>query len=158
MIWNLLTAGIYGLDYYVKKKVNAEVSKGTKKKIAGGKLFLRNCHNDGMIFGTLKGKDKETVKDISTMVLGGVIWEYIRNMGKTGKESSPTAKLGLSMALGGGLNNYEERRKTGSVTDYLSLNVKDKRVSKIVFNISDLFIFAGAALWAKSMLLDERTK
>lgn len=158
MIWNLLTAGIYGVDYYAKKKVNTEVSRGSKKEIAGGKLFLRNCHNDGMVFGTLKGKDKDTVKEVSTMVLGGVIWEYIRNMGAAGKEGSRTAKLGLSMALGGGLNNYMERRKTGSVTDYISLNTEDKKLRKLVFNISDLFIFAGAALWGISMIFSEKTK
>lgn len=155
MIWNLLTAGICGLDYYVKEKVNTKISPGTRKEIAGGKLLLRNCHNDAMIFGTLKGKDKDTIKDASTMVLGGVIWEYFRNLQN---DDSRAARLGLSMALGGGLNNYMERRKKGYVTDYISLNVGDKRIRKIVFNISDLFIFVGAAIWGCSMIFSKKTK
>ena len=108
-----------------------------------------------MIFGTLKGQDKDIIRDASTMVLGGVIWDYFRNLHN---DDSRTVRLGLSMALGGGLNNYMERRKKGYVTDYVSLNVGDKRIRKIVFNISDLFIFAGAAIWGYSMIFSKKTK
>ncbi len=60
--------------------------------------------------------------------------EYIRTSGEKGTRIS---KLGLSMILGGGLNNYTERRRKGYVTDYVSLNV-GKSEKKVVFNISDL--------------------
>lgn len=155
MFWNLLTAGIFGIDYHIKKKVNATRKMNSKEERLGGKLILRNCHNNGMMFGIFKNKDKETLRDASTMVLGGVIWEYIRTLSEKG---AGTSKLGLSMALGGGLNNYTERRKKGYVTDYFSLNVGNNKLKKIVFNVSDLFIFAGTLIWGVSKIFSEKKK
>ena len=155
MFWNLLTAGIFGTDYYIKKKINASEKKDLKKEYLGGRLILRNCHNHGMMLGILKNKDKETLRDATSMVMGGVIWEYIHTLGKKGSHGS---KLGLSMILGGGLNNYTERRKKGYVTDYVSLNVGNPKLKKIVFNISDLFILVGAILWGGSEIFSEKEK
>ena len=84
-------------------------------------------HMNGMMLGILKNKDKEFLRDLASMVLGGAIWEYIRTFGEKGTRIS---KLGLSMILGGGLNNYTERRRKGYVTDYVSLNVKKKEILK----------------------------
>ena len=127
MLWNLLTAGIFGTDYYIKKKINTSEKKDLKEKCLGGRLIVRNCHNHGMMLGILKNKDKEFLRDLASMVLGGAIWEYIRTFGEKGTRIS---KLGLSMILGGGLNNYTERRRKGYVTDYVSLNVKKKEILK----------------------------
>ena len=149
MLWNLLTAGIFGTDYYIKKKINTSEKKDLKEKCLGGRLIVRNCHNHGMMLGILKNKDKEFLRDLASMVLGGAIWEYIRTFGEKGTRIS---KLGLSMILGGGLNNYTERRRKGYVTDYVSLNVKKKEIRKIVFNLSDVCIAAGTILWAAGNL------
>lgn len=62
------------------------------------------------------------------------------------------------MILGGGLNNYTERRRKGYVTDYASLNVENPKLKKVVFNISDLFIFTGALLWGGSEIFSEKEK
>lgn len=78
MLWNLLTAGIFGTDYYIKKKINTSEKKDLKEKCLGGRLIVRNCHNHGMMLGILKNKDKEFLRDLASMVLGGAIWEYIR--------------------------------------------------------------------------------
>lgn len=51
------------------------------------------------------------------------------------------------MILGGGLNNYTERRRKGYVTDYVSLNVENPKLKKVVFNISGSFhIYRCASL------------
>lgn len=155
MLWNLLTAGIFGTDYYIKKKINTSEKKDLKEKCLGGRLIVRNCHNHGMMLGILKNKDKEFLRDLASMVLGGSIWEYIRTFGGKGTRIS---KLGLSMILGGGLNNYTERRRKGYVTDYVSLNVENPKLKKVVFNISDLFIFTGALLWGGSEIFSEKEK
>ena len=94
MLWNLLTAGIFGTDYYIKKKINTSEKKDLKEKCLGGRLIVRNCHNHGMMLGILKNKDKEFLRDLASMVLGGAIWEYIRTSGEKGTRIS---KLGLSM-------------------------------------------------------------
>ena len=53
MLWNLLTAGIFGTDYYIKKKINTSEKKDLKEKCLGGRLIVRNCHNHGMMLGIL---------------------------------------------------------------------------------------------------------
>ena len=155
MLWNLLTVGIFGTDYYIKKKINTSEEKNLKKKCLGGRLIVRNCHNHGMMLGILKNIDKELLRNLASMVLGGAIWEYIRTSGEKGTRIS---KLGLSMILGGGLNNYTERRRKGYVTDYVSLNVENPKFKKVVFNISDLFIFSGALLWGGREIFSEKEK
>lgn len=138
-----------------KEKINTSEKKDLKEKCLGGRLIVRNCHNHGMMLGILKNKDKEFLRDLASMVLGGAIWEYIRTSGEKGTRIS---KLGLSMILGGGLNNYTERRRKGYVTDYASLNVENPKLKKVVFNISDLFIFTGALLWGGSEIFSEKEK
>ena len=155
MLWNLLTAGIFGTDYYIKKKINTLEEKNLKKKYLGGRLIVRNCHNHGMMLGILKNIEKELLRNLASMVLGGAIWEYIRTSGEKGTRIS---KLGLSMILGGGLNNYTERRRTGYVTDHVSLNVENPKLKNVVFNVSDLFIFAGVLLWGGREIFSEKEK
>ena len=148
MLWNLLTAGIFGTDYYIKKKINTSEKKDLKEKCLGGRLIVRNCHNHGMMLGILKNKDKEFLRDLASLVLGGAL----------GEKGTRISKLGLSMILGGGLNNYTERRRKGYVTDYVSLNVENPKLKKVVFNISDLFIFTGALLWGGREIFSEKEK
>ena len=62
MLWNLLTAGIFGTDYYIKKKINTSEKKDLKEKCLGGRLIVRNCHNHGMMLGILKNKDKKFLR------------------------------------------------------------------------------------------------
>lgn len=40
MLWNLLTAGIFGTDYYIKKKINTSEKKDLKEKCLGGRLIV----------------------------------------------------------------------------------------------------------------------
>ena len=35
MLWNLLTAGIFGTDYYIKKKINTSEKKRSEGKVPG---------------------------------------------------------------------------------------------------------------------------
>ena len=82
MLWNLLTAGIFGTDYYIKKKINTSEKKDLKEKCLGGRLIVRNCHNHGMMLGILKNKDKEFLRDLASMVLGGAIRSEECRVGK----------------------------------------------------------------------------
>lgn len=155
MIYSLLTAVIYALDQSVKEHVNSDRIQGTTEKKLGGRVILRNCHNEGLMLGILGKKDEASVREISTLVLGGVLWETIRTKPHDGGKLS---KLGLAMVLGGGLNNYLERKKRGYVTDYVSFDLENEKLKKVVFNISDFFIFAGSAMWAVGNFLSDRRK
>ena len=55
-------------------------------------------------------------------------------------------KTALAMILGGGASNLYDRVKKGHVVDYFSFKTRSRRLSGIIFNISDFFVFAGALL------------
>ena len=149
MFFILLIAGIFLLDYTLKEHTDSTRLKGTKQEILGGKLILRNCHNEGTAFGLYKAGKKECLT-ASAFALGGVTWEFVRHLISGG---SRIAKLGLSFILGGGLSNYFDRHTKGYVTDYVSFGVKNPKIRNLVFNVSDFFILAGTVIWAVSSIL-----
>lgn len=106
----------------------------------GGMVVLHKNHNDGFPFGFL-GKYPVLVKQIPIMVVSaaaGVFgWLY-------GRRGHSVEKLGFAMLLGGGLSNLYDRLVRGYVVDYFS--IQWKKLKNVVFNLGDLFVFAGALL------------
>lgn len=52
--------------------------------------------------------------------------------------------IGYALLLGGGISNFIDRMKKGSVTDYVRFpKFPVKKISELVFNLSDFGIFAG---------------
>ena len=60
-------------------------------------------------------------------------------------------KIALTFAIGGALSNLYDRMVRGYVIDYFS--IQWKKLTKVVFNLGDLFIFAGAVLLLISELI-----
>lgn len=60
------------------------------------------------------------------------------------REKITIAGIGYALLLGGGLSNFMDRVRTGSVTDYIRFpEFPVKKISNLVFNLSDFSIFAG---------------
>ena len=83
----------------------------------------------------------EFVKNVPLMVLSAVagifFWLYP-------KKGHLAEKLGTSLVLGGGLSNVYDRVKRGFVVDYFSIQYR--KLKKVVFNVGDICIFAGALI------------
>ena len=62
------------------------------------------------------------------------------------KNRNKRIKTGLALVLGGAYSNTYDRLFRTYVVDYISFNVKSKRLRRIVFNIADFCIMAGAIL------------
>ncbi len=139
MRYLLILLGIFGADRELKEYTNNRRLQGEEKQLFGGKVILRNYHNPGAAFGFLKDYPKLN-KGLSVFVLSGVLWDLLRTLLK---EGHTLRKLGLSLIAGGGANNCLERLETGYVTDYVSFDVKPKRMRKVVFNLSDFAVFSG---------------
>lgn len=139
-------AGIGGLvfllDYFLKRKAEEKLKSGVVREVAGDKILLRKLHNDGIAFGLFAGNERITV--VGTSVLfGGMAVKFIRVLRQKGKILT---KLGYALLVGGGANNLYERVRHGYVTDYFSFNVKWEKLRRLVFNLSDICILAGALL------------
>ncbi len=143
MIYLLIVFVIFCLDHQVKSYIDSHYEQGVREEYLGGKLILKNYHNGEGGFGLFK-KDPELGTNLSFVVLVCVAWEFVKLLFAKG---SGILKLGLGLILGGGLSNFHDRKTKGYVTDYFSFGVGNKRFRNIVFNLSDLFIFAGASIY-----------
>ena len=96
---------------------------------------------------TVKESGVEMVPVCMLSAVAGA-WAYV--IGKKGRVLEKTA---LTLVLAGGASNLYDRLKRGYVVDYFS--IQWKKLKKVVFNLGDIFIFAGSALFAAVQLVEE---
>ena len=139
MIWCFIIAIIFLLDYQLKKWAEKNLKGKKRQHIGNTGCSLVLVHNKGFAGSRMKEKP-EVVKVIHTIIL--VLFGILCILLGYFKKGNEMTAFGLSMILGGGASNLYDRWKKGYVTDYLGLPV----AKKLVFNVSDLCIFAGAVL------------
>ena len=143
-----LAAGLFGLDIYLKGKIEAQDPKEFPRDMEGtkGKIRLYRNHNAGFCFGLLKEK-QELVKQVplvfTSASAGVLVWLLTR-------KSRLADRLGFTLVTAGALSNLFDRFRRGYVVDYFSFQVR--WLEKVVFNIGDLCILAGATLLTVSDL------
>lgn len=142
MIYIGIVVLILAVESAVKFLIEAMGQEGKRISFFKGKMFLTKCHNNGAFlnFGQTK---RAVVKIVSVVLTLGAVLIFALTLGRRGKS---LLKLGLSMLLGGALSNTLDRIGRGYVVDYLGFGVKNKKLSNIIFNLSDFFIMAGALL------------
>ena len=152
MIYFALAAGIFALDYWIKKKVERPFGKDIviqgpaeakrEKKILWNTIILRKHHNKGACLNFMDHKQSliAVVSAVLTVFLGVCLALFPK-----GKQDA-SLKTGIALMLGGALSNTYDRLIRKYVVDYFSFNTKWIRLKKIVFNISDFFIMLGAIL------------
>ena len=122
-----------------KKDTNRCVNKedGLLQKKSGRIEILENR---GAASGILSSHPK-VIKGISA----GMLCFCVLALGRERQRGKVTAAgIGYALLLGGGLSNFIDRVRKGSVTDYIRFpKVPVKKISKLVFNLSDFGIFAG---------------
>lgn len=152
-ILSILTgAFVAGVDLGIKKYTEENVRDGEEHRIWKGKGIYRKVHNKGLMMNHLDSRPK-LVKGMSAAALGILFfWEQLL-WKEPGRK---LAKLGTSLMLGGAVGNTYDRFKRGYVVDYLSLKTKNRKLSDITFNLSDLALFAGAVLTVWSSLFGKK--
>ena len=140
MLYILIPVLIFGTDWFLKRYVEEKKEEGCHEEILGGKILLRKSHNEGAMLNFLE-KRQQLVAGFSLGLSSAILIGYLYLLGKKGMT---LLKLGLGFVLGGALSNVYDRVVRKYVVDYFSFNVKWERVRRIVFNISDLFIFLGS--------------
>lgn len=109
-----------------------------------GFLLIRRHHNTGAMLNLGKNR-RPLVVLISVIFSLLLIAAFLLSLGRRG---NVLLRTGLALLLGGAFSNTYDRLKRKYVVDYLSLNVKNESIRKIVFNISDFCIILGALLSA----------
>ncbi len=144
--------GIFFGELWIKNRIEAkeksepaQSGKQNARKLCGSNLFLvRRYHNTGAML-SLGKKRRLLVVTISVIFSALLTAAFLFSLGRRG---NVLLRTGLALLLGGAFSNTYDRLKRQYVVDYLSLNVKNKSVRKIIFNISDLCIILGALLAA----------
>lgn len=142
MIYIVITILIFVVEFVIKFFVEKLAQEKKRIPIFDGKVYLTKCHNQGAFMNFGEGK-RVAVKYVSLVLTVGCLLVFVFSLGRRGKH---LLKLGLSMMLGGAFSNTYDRMVRQYVVDYVGFNVKNKKFSNTIFNISDFFIMIGAAL------------
>lgn len=142
MIYIIIVVAIFIIDFKIKKRIEEKEKIGDSREILGGKILIRKFHNKGAMLSFLETRQK-LVKSASLILTLGLSVFYIALLFKKGYHGF---KLALSFILGGALSNVFDRVTKNYVVDYFSFNTEIKKIRRIIFNISDIFIFVGSFL------------
>lgn len=143
MRYVLAAAGIFGLDAWLKQRMDQNLKPGVERPVLKGRVILRKYYNKGAALDALD-RWPGVVKGVSAAVL-----MLLCAFGLAfGKKEKGGFRLGFSMVIGGGASNLWDRWKLGHVVDYFSFQSRFPRIRRIVFNLSDMCIFLGTLLMA----------
>lgn len=141
MLYLGIIATIFTLEWVIKTIVEKKGKIGTTKEVCGGKLLLRKHHNKGIMLNI--GQKKQQVVAYISLILCVLVSFFALFSGKRG---SKLLNIGLSILLGGAYSNTYDRIYRKYVVDYFSLGVKNEKIRRIIFNLSDFCIMIGAIL------------
>lgn len=131
-------------DGILKKIAEKKLEGEPPKRICGGKIILNLLHNDGAALGVLR-KDQKLLLALNSALVGVAAGKLLTSPQK----DRPAFRLGMTLAIGGGLSNLIDRVRRGYVTDYFSIDLGERfeKLKKVVFNLSDFCVFGGCILW-----------
>ena len=142
MIYAVIAAFIFFLDMGIKNRIEKRIMDGEEKKLGNGFLLLRKYHNRGA-FLNMGEKKSGFVAVLSIALTLAMTVLFLVTFSCRGCR---LLKSGLALLLGGAYSNTYDRLTRNYVVDYVSFPVKNKRVRRVVFNISDFCIMIGALL------------
>lgn len=146
MIYIGIVAMIFIGDCLIKNYMEKTLAEGEEKEKWNGFIRLRMHHNKGAFLNAGQ-KNRAAVATLSLLLTIGVTAAFVLLLGKQGNKM---LKTGFSLLLGGAFSNTYDRLKRKYVVDYFSFYVRWKRLSRVIFNLSDFGIILGALLVALS--------
>ncbi len=142
LIWIQLALGLFQTDLAVKHEIDNNPEFEKAHKLLDGAVQVRRLRNYGMAGGRFAGHTEAIIKGSGLMTLG-CAGAFLCLLLKKGHELQ---KLGFALLTGGALSNLYDRCRKGYVVDYVSFRTPFPWLNRLVFNLSDFFIMAGALL------------
>lgn len=144
LLWLQLALGLFQADLAVKHEIDTDknAENGPGRELLGGAVRIRRLRNYGMAGGRFSGHMPSIIRVSGIMTLAGAV-RFLMLLPQEGKELQ---KAGYAFLTGGALSNLYDRCKKGYVVDYVSFRTPFERLNRLVFNLSDFFIMAGALL------------
>ena len=142
MAYIVVVLSVFLSDLLLKKYVEAKLPEGEERRLWGGKIRIRKLRNRGIAMGSLARYPGLILRGTALVIIGVATALAALLPGKGNR----IRKTGLSLVLGGSLCNWFDRFHQGAVTDYFSFQTRWKKLSRMVFNLSDFCIFAGGIM------------
>ena len=143
MLYIGIVAGIFVLDFFIKRYVDKKYDRKVKHPKLGGLCYIEKYYNNGAMLNMLE-RWPGVLKVVQTAFMVLVcVWFYF-SMRRN--DTAFAGKLGTAFLVGGGLSNLIDRYTKGHVVDYVGFGFGPKWFRRIVFNVSDFFIFIGGVL------------
>ncbi|MEG0961926.1 MAG: signal peptidase II [Lachnospiraceae bacterium] len=142
MMYAVIAVGIFAGDFFLKRTIDKKRKLGEQTKICQEKIVIQKYYNKGAALNFME-KYPKLLRNFGGVallligIMGYALWKNKKN---------PSVLLGISFILGGGASNWYDRVTKGYVIDYVSFCTPWKRFNRIVFNISDFFIFLGSLM------------
>ncbi|MBR5127713.1 MAG: signal peptidase II [Roseburia sp.] len=142
MLYIGIAAGIFILDFLIKGYVDKKYSRKVRHPKFNNKVFIEKYYNNGAILNFLE--EKPTILKVfqTILLLAVCVWLYF----SVRRDGGRVSNTGLAFLIGGGASNLFDRYTKGHVVDYIGFSVGPKWFRRIVFNVSDFFIFIGSVL------------
>lgn len=140
MRYAVISVMVFLSDYIIKNRIEEQKTEGKTEELLGGRLLLRKYHNKGAMLD-LGEKRSGLVAVLSLVLTLAMTVVFICTFGIKGGK---LLKTGLALLLGGAYSNTYDRLRRHYVVDYISFPVKNEKLQRIVFNISDFCIMIGA--------------
>ncbi|MCI5064809.1 signal peptidase II [bacterium] len=135
---------VVALDQYTKKVIEAFLRRGEVVPVIDGVFNLTLHYNKGAAFGMFSGMPdgvrQFTLWAVSLLAVGAVLYFLLYEY-----YESATARIGLSLILGGAVGNAIDRATLGEVVDFLDFYVGEAHWP--AFNVADSAICVGAVLF-----------
>lgn len=131
-------AGAFAADRLFKSSIELQPEENFPHDVIDGKIELERMYNDGLVMGAMKEKQKTVTAASDAAAAVSLIYTASRDKNDT------AGIIGGSLIAGGALSNIYDRKKLGHVVDYI--HIKKGPLSRIVFNLADLFIALGAVI------------
>lgn len=138
-----LSAAAAVCDLYLKQRAENAPQDALPKDLCEGHLRVTRSHNNGAAMNHLS-RHPNLVLAGSGVITGAVAMHLISLTRKKGHALDKTA---LTLILGGAISNLADRAHRGYVVDYLQLP-HSRFFRDVIFNLGDVFILFGAALFA----------
>lgn len=134
----LLGAGAFAADQLFKGSVELQPPEAFPHDVVKDRIEFERMYTDGLVMGAMRDRG-----DIVTAAPAAAAAASLLYTATRGKKDT-AGIIGGSLIAGGALSNIFDRKKKGHVVDYI--HVKKGPLSRIVFNLADLFIALGAVI------------
>lgn len=140
--WIQLALGLFQTDLAIKHEMDDNPEFEKEHLLLDGAVRVKRHRNSGMAGGRFAGHTQGIIR-CSVAAAFGCTGMFLSLLMKRGHEIQ---KLGFALLTGGAFSNLYDRCRKGYVVDYVSFHTPFQRLNRLVFNLSDFFILAGALL------------